>query len=127
MTASTETKSEVDLIDEQAQEWLDDKFHFIKGQPVFSDKNMITAYRAGFAAGLGHARKVFAPERVEDTTGKPPLHKDTTGRLMKVLRIIAYRSSLFVRAKSLGSKDTQLLLSVHAMATNAIAAAQVPA
>jgi hypothetical protein len=78
---ATKTDQSAEQVDDQAREWLEDKFHFIPGTQSFTDRDMVTAYRAGFAAGLGHARKVFMgnDELVKDTTGKAPRYKDTTG------------------------------------------------
>lgn len=60
MTTATET--DVEQVDEQAQAWLYDKFEFDSNGQVFHARDMVTAYRAGFAAGLAHARKVFMAE-----------------------------------------------------------------
>lgn len=56
----------IEQIEEQAQAWIIASFSDPSGkrywQNRFSDDNMETAYCAGFAAGLEHARKVFMSE-----------------------------------------------------------------
>lgn len=61
---ATETTAE--QVGDQAQAWINAEFSDPQGksywQNRFSAENMETAYCAGFAAGLEHARSIFTAD-----------------------------------------------------------------
>lgn len=63
----------------------------------------------------------------EQNSTHTPGDRSEVEKLLKVIKRIALRSSLHIRAKDLGSKDSRHLVTIHAMATEAIAAARVSA
>lgn len=51
-----DASAEAENVDVQACAWVEQKFPF---SDEFRARDMVTAYRSGFAAGLAHARAVF--------------------------------------------------------------------